>query len=146
MKRQARSRPRAAEIPFPSAPPQDVKPENVVMTREGVVKLCDFGLAIDCSTGAVPRSRVGTPAYMAPGARAGLSPWRAPPHSRLRVLLPSRKPRYASGEQPGPALLPLIQVLPHLPFLSPSLPPSTRAGPAPAPLSGRRGGNTRSPA
>ena len=44
---------------------RDVKPENIVITVQGVVKLCDFGLSIDCAEER-PISRLGTLEFMAP--------------------------------------------------------------------------------
>ena len=51
---------------------RDLKPENVLLTGEGAVKICDFGLSrlFDTASSAAQQlqmtSRVGTPAYMAP--------------------------------------------------------------------------------
>jgi len=50
----------------------DVKPENIMLTTTGHVKICDFGIARKLSTGGDPISTsddwtfAGTPAYMAP--------------------------------------------------------------------------------
>jgi serine/threonine-protein kinase len=51
----------------------DVKPANIMLTRKGEVKVCDFGLARRASsvfdgseTASVRRGIMGTPAYMAP--------------------------------------------------------------------------------
>jgi serine/threonine-protein kinase len=65
---------------------RDVKPENVLFDESGRVKLADFGIArlLDANggSGAVTRPSLvlGTPAYMAPEARAG-----APPDPRMDV-------------------------------------------------------------
>lgn len=44
---------------------RDIKPENTVFTRERVMKVTDFGLAIN-STTERPVTRLGTLDYMAP--------------------------------------------------------------------------------
>jgi serine/threonine-protein kinase len=52
----------------------DLKPANIMLTRAGDVKICDFGLArrlprpggVGDSTITAPRALVGTPAYMSP--------------------------------------------------------------------------------
>ena len=50
---------------------RDVSPSNIMMTREGTVKLIDFGIA--ASSGTRSESLVGKPAYMAPEVIASLS-------------------------------------------------------------------------
>lgn len=48
----------------------DVKPRNILMTRAGAIKICDFGLAriaaMKTLVGGQGRPAIGTPAYMAP--------------------------------------------------------------------------------
>merc|ERR1719235_450788 len=60
---------------------RDVKPENVMVVRkacqpvtslsQSVVKLIDFGLAVECSLGEMRYSRVGTKNYAAPEIQTG---------------------------------------------------------------------------
>jgi len=46
---------------------RDVKPDNLLLSRQGQIKLADFGLACDIRGGArVQGVRVGTPAFLAP--------------------------------------------------------------------------------
>lgn len=50
---------------------RDISPSNIMMTREGAVKLIDFGIA--ASSGTRSENLVGKPAYMAPEVIASLS-------------------------------------------------------------------------
>jgi serine/threonine-protein kinase len=50
---------------------RDISPSNIMMTREGAVKLIDFGIA--ANSGTRSESLVGKPAYMAPEVIASLS-------------------------------------------------------------------------
>lgn len=50
---------------------RDVSPSNIMMTREGTVKLIDFGIA--ANSGTRSQNLVGKPAYMAPEVIASMS-------------------------------------------------------------------------
>ncbi|XP_020196479.1 putative cyclin-dependent kinase F-2 [Aegilops tauschii subsp. strangulata] len=45
---------------------RDIKPGNILVGGEGVVKICDLGLAISMVTATTPRGQAGTLWYMAP--------------------------------------------------------------------------------
>jgi serine/threonine protein kinase len=45
---------------------RDIKPNNMKLDREGIIKIFDFGLARDEGIGAVTRGFVGTPGFAAP--------------------------------------------------------------------------------
>ena len=52
---------------------RDIKPSNLMVTREGTVKLIDFGLAGQVDKEALAPALFGTPQYMAPEQMAGES-------------------------------------------------------------------------
>ncbi|TDD86826.1 serine/threonine-protein kinase [Actinomadura rubrisoli] len=67
---------------------RDLKPQNLMLTRDGMAKVLDFGVATVLDAAGVPRitrtgETVGTPAYMAPEQLRGE---RAIPHSDLYAL------------------------------------------------------------
>jgi len=68
---------------------RDLKPENILTTRVGVIKLADFGLAVQDKLQQVTRTGllVGTPAYMAPETLLGGEPDKRSDLYSLGVLL-----------------------------------------------------------
>jgi serine/threonine protein kinase len=50
---------------------RDVKPENVIITKDGVAKLCDLGLARLEEHGPEDVARMGTPSYISPEQARG---------------------------------------------------------------------------
>lgn len=104
---------------------RDVKPSNIMVTRSGLVKVLDFGLAKQTTPSSGPRAfqtlegRVlGTPRYMAPEQLAGRAITPQTDQYGLGVvayeLLTGQHPNGADGRVEPPKLL--TEVNPSLPF------------------------------
>ncbi len=53
---------------------RDLKPANILLSSDGHVKLCDFGISkVLCASAALASTQVGTPLYMSPELCAGRS-------------------------------------------------------------------------
>lgn len=52
---------------------RDIKPQNILITEEGTVKVCDFGIAAESGSSALQQSCVGTLQYMAPEVVKGMA-------------------------------------------------------------------------
>ena len=68
---------------------RDIKPENILVTGNGLVKLCDFSLAIDTATD-TPVDTCGTLEYMAPEMFQPMKDW------QLEHLRNYRTPLYCA--------------------------------------------------
>lgn len=51
---------------------RDIKSQNILITEEGVVKICDFGIAAESGSSSLLQSCVGTLQYMAPEVVKGM--------------------------------------------------------------------------
>jgi serine/threonine protein kinase len=52
---------------------RDLKPENILISKDGHLKICDFGLSINIEEEGYTNGIVGTPAYIAPEILQGLN-------------------------------------------------------------------------
>lgn len=98
---------------------RDIKPENVLITGDCVVKLCDFGLAINWQKD-IAVSRVGTLVRRSPAAPRASSPLASRPSSSAlrRTAKEPRALRNATAPQSPPAVprfpSPSTPLRPHL--------------------------------
>lgn len=99
---------------------RDIKPSNVMVSREGVIKIADFGVArLESSTMTQTGDMIGTPSYMAPEQFAGeVADARADLYA-VAVMLYELLTRKRPFDGPNSA------VIMHRVFSESAVPPST---------------------
>ena len=104
---------------------RDIKPGNLLVGTDGVVKLTDFGIAQAAGTAPVTRTGVliGTPGYLAPERGAGLSATPAADLYSLGIVAH----QCLTGQLPFRGA-PLAVVIAHMEQPLPPLPPSVPPG------------------
>jgi serine/threonine-protein kinase len=111
---------------------RDVKPDNVIVSRRGVAKLLDFGLAraVDSTDMTVGGSLIGTPTYMSPEACRGEGvDGRADIYSLGATWyhLIAGRPPFAASNTPAMLLRHLDDPVPPLQDLAPLVPAKVAA-------------------